>query len=485
MTQTEIAERTPAPLIRLSLLASSLVLVLATVFLAWCTPLTPGRMLQRSAELIPRFPFWSWLAAHRPAFFDDPTPIALLLLASCLGAFGACAFAIRVTWNAGVRRDLAAIVLGTSVLCVAITWLAPPNVNSNLWNYFLRARIASAHGHNPYTTAADEFPDDALYPYANHKYMGTPGGKLAAWKLVSIPLARLGGDDPVRTLLVYRTGLLLFSVATLAMLWSVARRLLERRAVAGLAFWAFNPIMIMNALARVDTVMMFWLALALLLLSLGRKRWATVALTLSVYVKLITAPLFAVAALAELRAGRTRELFVGALVVAATTVAVWAPFYDANAGDLLRSYAGAAENAEGSVGGSWKMVAAAGFAALILAMGLGRRRDSLASLIAGWLPVQFFFSLFFAKFASADYLLALLMLVAVSMGIWWLILASALGASYFLFDEWYFVGDVNVFPMPDLFPFPRAVVFSLPLAAAGLAALVWFLRGRRADVSSP
>jgi hypothetical protein len=480
MTKPGLAQREAAPNGRLVVLASSLVLVLSIVFLAWCTPLTAGRMLHRSAELFPRFPFWSWLQSHRPAFLDEPATVGLLLLAACGGGFAACALTIRIAWNAGPRRDLTAIVLGTSALCMAITWLAPPNVNSNLWNYFLRARIAAAHGHNPYTTAADEFPDDPLYRYANHAYTGTPGGKLAAWKLFAIPLARLGGDDPVQTLLVFRTGLLFVSLGTLALLRVATRRILANRAVAGLAFWALNPVVIMNALARVDTLMMFYLALAVVLLSLGRKRWAAVALTLSVYVKLVTAPLLAVAALAEIRARRWRELLLGGVVIAATTVVVWGPFYDQNARELIVGYTRVAKAAEGSVGGATKTLAAGGFALLIAAMGL-TRRDGIANLIAGWLPVQFYFSLFFAKFASADYLLGFLLLVAVSMNVAWLLLAFGIAAAYFLFDEWYFVGDVNVFPMPDLFPFPRAVVFSLPLAAAALALLVRFVRRRRSD----
>jgi hypothetical protein len=483
VVDTQTSERASGRLLHLGCIVSALVLILGVAFLSWCTPLTPGRMLHKSAELIPRFPFWAALLEHRPAFLDQPRAVAVLLLAACGGAFAACAFATRLAWNAGARRDLAAIVLGTHVLCLGITWLAPPNLNSNLWNYFLRARIAAAHGHNPYTTAADEFPDDPLYPYANHKYTGMVGGKLPAWKLVSIPLARLGGDDPVRTLLVYRTGLLAFSIASLALLWVAVRRFIPDRAVAGLALWAFNPIVIMNALARVDTVMMFYFFLALALLVQGRKRWATVALTLSVFVKLITAPLLVVAALAEARARRWKELVIGGLFVAATAAVIWAPFYDGNAGDLLRSYGGAATQAEGSVGGPWKAIAAAAFGALILAMGL-TRRDGPRSLVAGWLPVQFFFSVFFAKFASADYLLTLFALTAVSMGLRTLLLAFALGGSYFLFDEWYLVGDVHAFPMPDLFPFSRTVVFSLPLVAASLALVFWFLRRRHQGAAS-
>ena len=464
----------------IALAGLSIVLMLSTLFLAWAVPLTPGRMMHPAATLLARVPFWSFLESSRPPFLSVPFPVAALLLLACGASFAACAGAVRLLWGAGARRDLVAIVLGAGALSTTITLFAPPNLNSNLWNYMLRGRLASVHGCNPYTHAAAEFPDDALYPYANPAYTDMTGGKLAAMMVLDIAFTRLGGDDPVRTLMVYRGGLLLISFANLLLLAASARRAIPRHAAAGMALWAWNPIVLMNSLARADTVMLFWLLLGIWLVLAGHRRLAVVPLTLSVHVKLITAPLLGVAALAIARRRLWNELGIAALLVALTSVVIWAPFYHRNVIDLVTRYVEVTGDAEGSVHGPLKKAAVAGFALVLLAVGLTRRSDD-RSLLEGWVLVQIYFSLFLAKFASADYLFSLIALVGVTMG-WRSLLATfALGLSYFLFDQWYLVGGPG-FPMPDLFPFPRTVVFLLP----PIAAVLYFLaRSVRRKFRSP
>jgi hypothetical protein len=448
------------------------ILVASTLFLSYAVPLTPGRMQHPTVVLMDRVPLWETLVTHRPAFLDQENVFAFFLLLACGAGFGACALAVRWGWNAGPRRDLMAIVIGTGALCTALTIFAPPNLNSNLWNFMMRARVATAYGENPYTTAAAEFPNDPLYAYANPAYTGTPGCKLAAWMVFSMMFARIGDGDPVQTMFAYRTGLFVFSVGTLLLLAATMRTLMPRRSVAGAALWAWSPIVLLNSLARTDTIMMFYLALAIFLLVKGRRRLAIVPLTLSIFVKIIPAPLLAVSAIADARAGRWKEVLLTGLIFAVTTIAIWIPFYEHNAFQLIAKYGQVAGSAEGSVGGSAKTIATLGFALLVIVVGLTRGRD-VRSLLSGWVLVQIYFSLFFAKFASADYLMSLILLVAVTLDWRAVLLTFAIGLSYFLFDVWYLVGAEN-FPMPDLFPFSRTIVFWIPPIAGALALVVWF-----------
>ena len=460
------------PASRGAMLGLAAILVLSTLFLSYAVPLTPGRMLHPAASLMERVPHWHWLADHRPSFVDHANVFAFLLLLACGGGFIVCALGVWLGWNAGARRDLLWIAIGTGALCTALTLFAPPNLNSNLWNFMLRARVATAHGENPYVTAAGEFPDDPLYPYANPKYTGTPGCKLAAWMVFSMMFAKIGNGDPVRTLFAYRAGLLVFSCGTLLLLAATLRRLIPNRAVSGAVLWAWNPIVLMNSLARTDTIMLFYLALAVFLLAKERRRLAVIPLTLSIFVKIIPAPLLAVSTIADARAGRWKDVFYTCLIFAATTIVIWLPFYHHNAFDLISKYSEVAGSAEGSVGGSAKFVASIGFALLVILVGI-TRRPGIRSLLSGWVLVQIYFSLFFAKFASADYLMSLILLVAVTMDWRALLLTFAIGLSYFLFDQWYLVGSEN-FPLPDLFPFSRSVVFWIPPIAGLLALALWF-----------
>lgn len=460
------------PASRGAMLGLAAILVLSTLFLSYAVPLTPGRMLHPAAGLMEQVPYWHWLADHRPAFLNNENVFAFFLLLACGGSFIVCAVGVWLGWNAGARRDLLWIAIATGALCTALTLFAPPNLNSNLWNFMLRARVATAHGHNPYVTAAAEFPNDPLYPYANPKYTGAPGCKLAAWMVFSMMFAKIGNGDPVRTLFAYRIGLLVFACGTLLLLAAALQRLIPKRSVSGAVLWAWNPIVLMNSLARTDTIMLFYLALAVFLLAKERRRLAVIPLTLSIFVKIIPAPLLAVSTIADARAGRWKEVFFTCLLFAATTIAIWAPFYHHNAFDLIRKYSEVAGSAEGSVGGSAKLVASIGFALLVILVGVTRRPD-VRSLLSGWVLIQIYFSLFFAKFASADYLMSLILLVAVTLDWRALLLTFAIGLSYFLFDEWYLVGSEN-FPLPDLFPFSRSVVFWIPPIAGALALALWF-----------
>jgi hypothetical protein len=454
------------------MLALGVVLVASTLFLSYAVPLTPGRMLHPAASLMEQVPHWDFLANHRPAFLDNPNAFAFLLLLACAAGFSACAIGVWVGWKSGPRRDLLAIAIGAGALCTALTLFAPPNLNSNIWNFIMRARVATAYGENPYLTAAGEFPNDPLYPYANPAYTGTPGCKLAAWMVFSMMFAKIGDGDPVRTLFAYRTGLLVFSLGTLLLLAGALRTLIPKRAVSGAVLWAWNPIVLMNSLARTDTIMLFYLTLAVFLLAKERRRLAVIPLTLSIFVKIIPAPLLAAWTIANARAGRWKEVLITGLLFLATTIAIWAPFYNHNALQLVTKYGEVAGSAEGSVGGSLKLIASIGFGLLVIWVGMTRRQD-VRSLLSGWVLIQIYFSLFFAKFASSDYLMSLILLVAATLDWRAVLLTFAICLSYFLFDQWYLVG-AEIFPLPDLFPFSRSVVFWIPPIGGALALAFWF-----------
>jgi uncharacterized membrane protein len=283
-------------------------------------------------------------------------------------------------------------------------------------------------------------------------------------------MARIAGDDPVTVLLAYRTMLFLFSALNVWLVARLARRLLPELAPAGFALWAWNPIVIMNGQSRTDTVMVFYLLLGMTLLLGGRRIAAGAALGLSVLVKLLTAPLLAVAALAEIRARRWRDLALTAAPAVGAMLLVGLPFLigvtDRFADEVLYVTESTSNVVEGP---DWiAILLRAGFAVLVLAIGL-TRKGGWFDLFRGWAIVQLYFSLFFAKFASADYHMTLFAIVAVTMSRWIVFPALALGFGSFLFDEWYRVGSAS-FRLPDLFAFDARVVLLLPLiaAAAGL-----------------
>jgi len=363
-------------------------------------------------------------------------------------------------------------------VCTAATVVAPPNLNSNPYNYMMRARVAAAHGGNPYVTPADEFPGDPFMPFANHAYTDTPGGKLPAWMIVNVTIARLSGDDVVRNLVSLRFFLFLVGIACIALVSATARRLAPDQELAGLVLWAWNPIVIMNVQTRTDTMMVFYLLLGMFLLACGHRRWAVVPLTLSVFVKIFTIPFLVVAALSDVRARRWREISIAILIVLATTVIIWLPFREGLDAGVFLKYANLASETGGvadDTGTHWlRLLVRIGFVVLVAFIGW-TRRDLAAHLLSGWVLVSLYFSVFFAKFASSDYLMTLLAITAVVLSGRAVIATAGLSVSFFLFDMWFLAGTSH-FRMPDLFPFARLYVFLIPIVAAGLIGLLLLFR---------
>jgi Glycosyltransferase family 87 len=459
-------------------------LVASTVALGYFLPLSAGRMARSSAGLLTELPHWAFLAAHRSAAFDDPAFVAALVIAASVAAFGACVAATWLTWRRGTPRRDRIIVISAGVLAALLNVGALPNENSNIWNYILRGRVAAVHGENPYVVAAREFPDDPITPYAAARNTRYPGGKYPGWMIWNVAMARIAGDDPVTNLLAYRVMLLLFSAMNVWLVAGLARRLIPQRALAGIALWAWNPIVIMNGQAKTDTVMVFYLLLGMTLLVRGRKTAAGAPLALSVLVKLLTAPLLAVAAIAEARAGRWRDLAFSAAAATGAALIVGLPFLIGVMEKFLGEVVWATESTSNLVTGpDWLGVSLrVGFAALVVGIGLTRDGSS-PHLFRGWAIVQLYFSLFFAKFGSADYHMTLFAIVAVTMGPRILIPSLALGFGSFLFDEWYRL-DAGTFHMPDLFPFDSHAVLLIPLAAVAVGYVLmrragWLSASRR------
>lgn len=467
------------------LVALGVLTVLSTATLGYVIPLSAGRMERSPAGLIPELPHWAFLAGLRSPALDDPGFVAMLLIVAATVAFAACAAAVCVVWRQGASRRAWIVIAATGLLSALLNVGAMPNVNSNIYNYILRGRIAGVYGQNPYVTAAKEFPDDPLTPYAAARNTLYPGGKYPGWMIWNVAMARLAGNDPVTNLLAYRSMLFLFSALNVWLVARLARRLIPGRALAGFALWAWNPIVIINGQSRTDTVMVAYLLLGMTLLVGGKRILSGAALGLSVLVKLLTAPLLAVGGLADLRARRWRELVITAASAFAAMALVGLPFLVGVPDKFAEEVLYVTESTSNVVSGpDWVAIGLrAGFGLLVLAVGL-TRDGTWPHLFRGWAIVQLYFSLFFAKFGSADYHMTLFAIVAVTMSRWVIVPAVALGFGSFLFDEWYRVGSAN-FHLPDLFSWDARAVLVLPLLVAGAWLVYAWRTGRLTDASRP
>jgi hypothetical protein len=273
-------------------------------------------------------------------------------LAGCLLGIGVLMLAYVWGWTIVRRGQIArTIVWGfAGLFAVTLFWLVP--ITSDLFTYLSQAHLFTDLGLSPLEVAPLASGGDRVmqaYPaaYAFHPSVYGP-----AWTLISLP-GTLGPYDVVGGL-IYLKGLAV--MAYLGCAWLLVKILGQSQpevsgdasaahsarpsAVEGLYFFAWNPLVLLMAIGdgHNDIVMMALVLLALWLLL--RQRWALAfgALTLSAWIKYITAifiPFFLIHAFTARLTHQSGEEVVknwtslagGMLMVAGITLLVFAPFW--------------------------------------------------------------------------------------------------------------------------------------------------------------
>lgn len=452
-------------------LSLSVPLLLATCFFGFVVPQTPGRLGRASVDLIPEFSLWSWLTLLPIPVPDTRELVATSLFAFTALAFATCGIALFLSWKRIVSTRLLLVVAGIGLLASFANVWSLPNLNTDIYNYIVRGRVAAVYGENPYGVAVDQFSDDPLYPYASHRFTDEPGGKLPVWMALNIFLARIAGHNPVTNLLTYRLALFLFNAANLGLIILIMRSMYTPYVLAGAILYSWNPIVIMFAQSKTDTVMVFFMLLAVWFLVKGGKWWLPFTLlVLSALVKLITVPLLAVHMLRSLKFRRWREFVGGALIGALLAGSTFLLLYFSDEGARqIQTYVGLVQKGGSSTPDALRTAVRLVFAGVIIAAGLvqdGTHRR----LLWGWAVVMLFFSLFITRFSLSWYLMTPVAIVALVADWRVALLMLALSLSSFLFNVWdaTFTAD---FPSPDLASLPRFVIYlSMPALVAAYVA---------------
>lgn len=456
----------------LTLGALAFLLLISYSFYSFIVPQTPARLMRPSARLIHEFPLWSFIASFRLPILQTGQGVAILLVSFGLTAFTIYALALYVSWRAPSKPANIVVVLLAAVVFFAISAFSLPNFSTDIFDYIVRGRVATVYDSNPYYTPADRFPDDPIYTYASHQYTRLVADKMPTWMIINTLLARLTDDNPVTDLLVYRLVFMLFNLANVAIIGLIAHKLNRQHKITGIVAYAWNPIVALHGQGKADTVLVFFLLLAILLLIKTRSYLAIVSLTLSVFVKLITLPLMIVYLLREARLKRWRQLGIDTLLLLLTTLAIYAPF--AREPGLILRHLSFLSVAGSAIPGSTRLLFVLAFGVFILVVCLFQD-GSHEKLLGSWALVTLFFSLFLTKFGLSHYLITLVALTSLTLDWRILPITTTLSFSGFIFNTWY-TNSNSTFPLPSVFTSPKFFIYlALPsiVTACLVAVLVW------------
>ncbi len=238
------------------------------------------------------------------------------------------------------RRGLA-VVLGFGFLFSAALMLVYPITAIDLFGYVARGRVLGVHHANPFLHPPSDFPADPTGPYAGGWIsLASPYGP--AWEWLAGIAAILGGEDFLRSILVFKGVVVLAYGLDALLIWAILSRLNPQQRLGGMLLFAWNPLVLLETAANGhnDVVMLLPVLLVVRLMAGHRTSATTVlrgalalaALTLAAWVKYIPLLLGLPALVAIWRAlptwrARLGALLGGAVLSAAITVALWLPLW--------------------------------------------------------------------------------------------------------------------------------------------------------------
>jgi hypothetical protein len=154
------------------------------------------------------------------------------------------------------------LILGTAVLFALPLLFTFPFNATDIYRYFIRGRISSLYGQNPFTDPPDAFPQDPFRPLAGEWSSETsPYGPL--WELMAAAVTALAPNNLYLGLILFKIGGLAGHLLIALLLWRLAGGETAGRRAALL--WAWNPALLLTFVADAhnDSFMLFWLLLGL------------------------------------------------------------------------------------------------------------------------------------------------------------------------------------------------------------------------------
>jgi alpha-1,6-mannosyltransferase len=161
--------------------------------------------------------------------------------------------AYRLTLGQNARR-LWMMVLGGAFLFALINFFVFPISSTDLYDYVSRGRISGIHGGNPLVEVPNDYPNDPYVQLA--AWRADPSAYGPLWEVVSGLIGRFAGHRLLNDMLAYK-GLASISylLSTLAIA-VILRRVTPNRSLAGTLLFAWNPLILLDAIANGHNDMM-------------------------------------------------------------------------------------------------------------------------------------------------------------------------------------------------------------------------------------
>jgi len=159
----------------------------------------------------------------------------------------------------------------------------------DIFDYIINGRILAHYQLSPFARVAAEFPQDPLTPYAAWQSIPSAYGPFWAFLAAGVNLLA-GSADLLANVWAFKGLAILFYVLDIGLIYGILSEIKPAYALAGAFLFAWNPLLLFETAANGhnDSVMMFFVLLAIYFLLKHRASLSIVALTCSVMIKFIT-----------------------------------------------------------------------------------------------------------------------------------------------------------------------------------------------------
>lgn len=179
-------------------------------------------------------------------------------------------------------------VWGLIIVMSAILTFSYNGFSYDLFNYIFDAKIITHYGQNPYLHKALDFPGDPMLSFMHWTQRNYPYGP--TWLAVTAPLSFLGMNVFLPTFFLFKAISTLAFLGTCYFIGKIISKTSPKKELFGLAFFAFNPLVIVESLvsSHNDILMLMFVVWALYLFMNKKYLRSSLLLILSIGVKFAT-----------------------------------------------------------------------------------------------------------------------------------------------------------------------------------------------------
>lgn len=232
------------------------------------------------------------------------------------------------------QKVLKTIVLFTLVFGIILLLITPIG-SADVYNYILRARVATVYEENPYLVPTENLSADQFFHFAPKEWNYLPMQYGPLWTSLSIGFSHLAQNSLFWNQFIYKLLALLTNLGTIYFIWRILTLINPAYRVKGVLLYAWNPLILFEAVNNGhNDIFMIFLVVAAIYLFLKKKFLLTfLFLLLSALIKYITfllMPVFLIFLFREILSSKKKiEILAStAVVLAIVAVILYLPYWE-------------------------------------------------------------------------------------------------------------------------------------------------------------